>query len=75
VVFEIYPLTKEGVKPDDTLRLGFTIDDLDAVIGKLKNSGRKIIKDPALTEWGYVSIIEDLDGRKIELKDSHKIRG
>jgi hypothetical protein len=26
-----------------------------------------IVKDPALTEWGYRAIVKDLDGRKIDL--------
>jgi len=72
VVFEIYPLPKDREKADDTLRLGFTVNDLDDTIQKLKTSGGKIIKEPSHTEWGYVSIVEDLDGRKIELKDKQK---
>jgi predicted enzyme related to lactoylglutathione lyase len=72
VVFEIYPLPKDKEKADDTLRLGFTVDDLDEVIGRLKRSGGKIVKEPNMTEWGYVSIIEDMDGRKVELKDKQK---
>ena len=69
VVFEIYPLPKHKVEADNTLRLGFTVNNLDELIGRLKESGIKIDKDPTMTEWGYVSIIQDLDGRKIELKD------
>jgi predicted enzyme related to lactoylglutathione lyase len=75
IVFEIYPLPKGKGKADDTLRLGFTVDNLDEVIGRLKTSGGKIIKEPNMTEWGYVSIIEDMDGRKIELKDNQKSDG
>jgi lactoylglutathione lyase len=72
IVFEIYPLPKNKEKSDDTLRLGFTVDNLDDVINELKKSGNKIINDPTMTEFGYVSVIEDLDGRKIELKDKQK---
>jgi lactoylglutathione lyase len=68
VVFEIYPLPKEIEIADNTIRLGFTVDDLDGAIENLKRSGAKIIKDPALTEWGYQALIEDPDGRKVELK-------
>lgn len=69
VVFEIYPLPKDKANADDTLRLGFVVDNLDVVVMHLKNNGAKIIKEPGMTEWGYVSIIEDIDGRKLELKN------
>jgi predicted enzyme related to lactoylglutathione lyase len=72
LVFEIYPLPKDKQKADDTLRLGFTVDNLDEIIKRLKSSGGKIIKEPGVTEWGYISIIEDIDGRKIELKEKER---
>lgn len=70
IVFEIYPLPKDRDKADDTLRLGFTVENLDAKTNTLKESGGKIVKAPEQTEWGYIAIVEDLDGRKIELKDA-----
>lgn len=68
VIFEIYPLPKDKDRADDTLRLGFYVNDLDNVILKVRNLGTRIVKEPAMTEWGYTAIVEDLDGRKIELK-------
>jgi lactoylglutathione lyase len=68
-VFEIYPLPKNVESPDNTLRLGFSIKDLDVTIQKLREAKVKIFKDPEVTQWGYQAIVEDLDGRKIELKD------
>lgn len=67
VVFEIYPLPKGTEKADDTLRIGFMVENLEDVLDNLRNSGAKIIKETSLTEWGYVALIEDTDGRKIEL--------
>ena len=67
-VFEIYPLMKSQKLPDKSLRLGFTIDDLDELIVKLKRNNVEIIREPKESEWGYFAIIRDLDGRKIELK-------
>ena len=72
IVFEIYPLPKDKEKSDDTLRLGFTVDNLDDLVLKLRGVGGKIVKEPNMTEWGYVAIIEDLDGRKIELTEDKK---
>ena len=72
VVFEIYPLPKDRNKADDTLRLGFNVENLDGKTNKIEESGGKIVKAPEHTEWGYIAIIEDPDGRKIELKDAAK---
>jgi lactoylglutathione lyase len=72
IVFEIYPLPKDKIKSDDTTRLGFTVANLDGLVQKLRDVGGKIIKEPTVTEWGYTAIIEDLDGRKIELIDDKK---
>jgi lactoylglutathione lyase len=68
VVFEIYPLPQGKEKADDTLRLGFTVDDLSKTVATLKSSGATIIQEVIVTEWGYVAVVEDLDGRKVELK-------
>lgn len=69
VVFEIYPLPNGKDNADDTLRLGFTVQHLVSTIEKIKDTGGKIIKEPTITEWGYIAIIEDLDGRKVEVKE------
>jgi lactoylglutathione lyase len=69
VVFEIYSLSKESGPADNTLRLGFTVSKLDHLVENLQRSGVKIIRNPTMTEWGYQALIEDPDGRKIELKD------
>ena len=68
-VFEIYPLTRSMEKADNSLRLGFDIQELKMKIKNLKNSNWKILSEPKKTEWGLTAIIQDLDGRKIELKD------
>jgi len=43
VTFEIYPLPANKEKADDTLRLGFTVDNLDKLIADLRKKGGKII--------------------------------
>jgi len=72
VVFEIYPLMKNQEFADRSLRLGFTIENLDDLILQLKKKEVEIIKEPQQSEWGYFAIIKDLDGRKIELKEKSK---
>lgn len=67
-VFEIYPLLKNQDAPDQSLRLGFTIDKLDETIERLRKKQVEIVRAPQISEWGYFAIIKDPDGRKIELK-------
>lgn len=71
-VLEIYPLPKGITQPDHTTRLGFTVDDLDSLISDLRSRGAAIVAPPARTEWGYTAVVEDLDGRKIELTEKKK---
>ncbi|SHG55035.1 hypothetical protein SAMN04488109_0784 [Chryseolinea serpens] len=66
---EIYPLSKNVTKPDHTTRLGLVVERLDVLIADLKSRGITIVSEPAVTEWGYVAIVQDLDGRKVELTE------
>lgn len=68
-VLEIYPLPKGITEADNTTRLGFTVENLDALIDKLMFAGIKIISAPAKTAWGYTAVVQDLDGRKVELME------
>ena len=68
-IFEIYPLFKKQKKPDNSLRLGFEIENLDELITKMRMEDIEIEKEPKESEFGYYAVIKDLDGRKIELKE------
>lgn len=75
IVFEIYPLLKSQTVADDSLRLGFEINVLDNLIEKLRKEDIEIVSEPKQTEWGYMAIVKDLDGRKIELvEDRNKAK-
>lgn len=69
IVFEIYPLPQKVEKADHTTRIGFQIDNLAQVIDYLEKTDWNIISPPQLTDWGNVAIIQDLDGRKVELTE------
>ena len=56
-------------KADNSIRLGFTVDNLELTVQSLKSSNWEILSDIAETEWGSTAIVRDLDGRKIELKE------
>ena len=68
VIFEIYPLTKSMTKADGSLRLGFDIENLENKLEELRKTDWNIISEIKETQWGNCSIIQDLDGRKVELK-------
>ena len=67
MVFEIYPLPKNQHEPDKSTRLGFKVENLDNLVGQLIAENIQIVSSPKNYDWGYSAIIEDLDGRKVEL--------
>jgi lactoylglutathione lyase len=69
-VFEIYPLTKSMEKADGSIRLGFDIEALKQKVTEIANSNWKIVSPLAETEWGLTAVVQDLDGRKVELKNT-----
>jgi len=64
---EIYPLAKGQEQVDKHLRLGFEIDLFDSRIDKLQQQSIKFHQLPMSTEWGVIAVIEDPEGRKLEL--------
>jgi lactoylglutathione lyase len=66
-LLEIYPLAKTQERADTMLRLGFTIASFDAVIEELVRLETPFHQAPESTEWGVQAIVEDPEGRKVEL--------
>jgi predicted enzyme related to lactoylglutathione lyase len=66
-VLEIYPLAKGQTDADKNLRLGFAVEDFDKKIEALKEMKAPFAAEPMQTEFGYMTIIIDPDGRKLEL--------
>jgi len=66
-VLEIYPLAKVQNEADRNLRLGFGLDNFEEIIKALKENEVVFTSDPLNTEYGYMAIVSDPDGRKIEL--------
>lgn len=63
---ELYP-TRAGTAISHE-RLGFAVESLDQTVGALARNGAVIRSAPAHTEWGPRAIVEDPDGRLIELE-------
>jgi predicted enzyme related to lactoylglutathione lyase len=66
-VLEIYPLAKGQEAADPNLRLGFEIEQFELVLEKLTEQGAKLIQAPYESEYGWMGVVEDLEGRKVEL--------
>jgi len=66
-ILEIYPLAKGQTEADKDLRLGFAVNDLAATVQLLKEKGTEFLSEPMQTDYGFMTIIKDPDGRKIEL--------
>ena len=66
-ILEIYPLPKSVSIVDTTTRLGFSVENLDEIVERLKQSGVQVVAEPLETEWGYSAVVKDPDGRAIEL--------
>jgi predicted enzyme related to lactoylglutathione lyase len=64
---EVYPLAKGQTEADKELRLGFAVDDFDSTIQLLKEKNTEFLSEPMQTEYGFMAIVKDTDGRKIEL--------
>jgi len=66
-LLEIYPLGKGQEQADKHLRLGFAIELFDARMEELQQQGIIFHQLPISTEWGIMAVIEDPEGRKLEL--------
>ena len=66
LVLEIYPLAKSQIETDKNLRLGFAVDNFEEILKVLDNNDIAY-PEPALSDFGLLTIISDPDGRKIEL--------
>ena len=66
-VLEIYPLSKGQSEADKNLRLGFELDNFEEIIKRLKENDAVSTSEPSQSEYGFMAIISDPDGRKIEL--------
>ncbi|MDB6077013.1 MAG: Glyoxalase/bleomycin resistance protein/dioxygenase [Akkermansiaceae bacterium] len=68
VVFEIYPVRKDG-EPTSELRLGFEVADIHQIVPELLGAGAELVSRPTTSQWGLRAVLEDPDGHKIELTE------
>lgn len=65
IVFEIYPL--QSAAPTTSVRIGFCVSDVDAVVQILQDNGGAIVSAARNSQWGRRAVMRDLDGHTIEL--------
>jgi len=66
-ILEIYPLAKNQTEADNELRVGFALDNFENTITTLKEKGVEFVSEPMQTDYGFMAIIKDPDGRRVEL--------
>jgi len=65
-LLELYPLDDEA-SPSASSRLGFSVADVDATVAAIESVGARVISKARETRRGYLALVEDPDGRTIEL--------
>ena len=65
-VFEVYPRSNDR---DSTshVRLGFVVDDIDAIIQRLREASVEVVTAPYESPWGRRAVVKDHDGHTVEL--------
>ncbi len=66
-VFEAPPGSAARFREGGCTWPGFVVDDLDATLEQLKSDGAKVLVEPEERPWGVRAIVEDPDGRPVEL--------
>ncbi|MGN7939504.1 VOC family protein [Virgibacillus sp. 6R] len=69
-VFEIYPSQSRQI--DATTRIGFDVDNIERIIEKLRLRKAQVVTEPNVSIWGKRDVLEDPDGRKVELVEALK---
>ena len=72
-VLEIYPLAKNQASPDLNLRIGFTLDHFEESIAQLQKEQTFFVQEPMDNEFGFLAVVTDPEGRKIELYRSKTV--
>jgi predicted enzyme related to lactoylglutathione lyase len=66
-ILEIYPLAKGQTEADKELRVGIALDDFENTMTTLNDKGVEFVSEPMQTDYGFMAIVKDPDGRRIEL--------
>jgi lactoylglutathione lyase len=69
--FAIFPTEGEGRAPGmrqpGASFPGFTVDAVEETVGALRAHGAKVLQEPSPYPWGIRAVVEDPDGRPVEV--------
>lgn len=66
LVLEVYPAKTEK-EVDQTTRLGFEVEEIAAILSRLRSFGIKVLSELKPSQWGLRAVVQDPDGRSVEL--------
>jgi lactoylglutathione lyase len=66
-VLEIYPRSNGEPANESSIRLGFRVNEPQAVLAALEIIGTPVRTKASRTPWGNRMVVEDPDGRPVEL--------
>ena len=66
-VWTVFPASTNYFEPSQTFMVNYIVDDLDALLDRLKQEGVKIDPKRMNESYGRFAWVYDLDGNKIEL--------
>ena len=66
-VWTVFPASTKYFEPNQTFMVNYIVDDMDALLDRLKQEGVKIDDKRMNESYGRFAWIYDLDGNKIEL--------
>jgi len=66
-VWTIFPASTKYFEPNQQFMVNYIVDDMDALLGRLKQEGVKIDPKRMDESYGHFAWIYDSDGNKIEL--------
>ena len=66
-VWTIFPASTKYFEPNQQFMVNYIVDDMDALLGRLKEEGVKIDPKRMDESYGHFAWIYDSDGNKIEL--------
>ena len=71
-VLEIYPgeAGRAGEPPAGATMTGFRVASLDEVLQAIREIGGAVVSGPAAGEWGRRVVVQDPDGRAVEIVQS-----
>lgn len=67
VHFALYPHDGAERGPQSGVQIGLMVTNLDGAITSVSGVGGNILQKPTPKPWGITALVEDPDGRKVEL--------